>query len=287
MTLFFQTNTNEIPYTYLAMLIPSASAIIAIFLCQKNIPCKSFYFFYIITISLLSCLMISMNFLPFKNIGNTCDMFIIYTSIIGYLILLQTPEDERFKGGFAWINGKKSIFCIFLFIILFIIMTHLKNAINFLITQRDFHLIFARAAWERFPMMLLSFFLTYIIYFGEEYGWRYFLQSKLTQKYGLIKSLSIVGITWSVFHFPTDFIYHQASIVDLVSRFSVCITLSYFLGCVYEYTHNIWTVTFIHFLYNCFLTLWPLPENGSQFAILSYWLVFLPFALIFKKSLSK
>ena len=38
--------------------------------------------------------------------------------------------------------------------------------------------------------------------FGEEYGWRIFLQSRLAKQYGRIKGVLLVGLVWGLWHAP-------------------------------------------------------------------------------------
>ncbi len=108
-------------------------------------------------------------------------------------------------------------------------------------------------AWIYFAIMPLNFLLGYIAFFGEEYGWRYYLQPLLQRKFGLRKGVLILGVVWGLWHLPLDFFYYVTPEYGLpmtVNQIINCVTLGIFLGFVYMKTENIWVPTIIHFLNN-------------------------------------
>ena len=50
--------------------------------------------------------------------------------------------------------------------------------------------------------MLFSYLISYLIYFGEEYGWRYFLQPILQHRFGKRLGILILGLIWGILHHP-------------------------------------------------------------------------------------
>lgn len=49
---------------------------------------------------------------------------------------------------------------------------------------REFGSLFADPSlYIMLPVLVINYFLSYIIFFGEEYGWRYFLQSVLQKRF--------------------------------------------------------------------------------------------------------
>ena len=42
----------------------------------------------------------------------------------------------------------------------------------------------------------LNFVLSFTAFFGEEYGWRYYLQPILQQKFGLRRGVIVLGLLW-------------------------------------------------------------------------------------------
>ena len=52
------------------------------------------------------------------------------------------------------------------------------------------------------PSLILSFFVLWPNYFGEEYGWRAYLQDRLFPLFGGYKGVLILGIIWGLWHIP-------------------------------------------------------------------------------------
>ena len=101
--------------------------------------------------------------------------------------------------------------------------------------------------------MPLNFLLGYIAFFGEEYGWRYYLQPILQKKFGLRKGVLLLGVVWGLWHLPLDFFYYvtpEYGVIMTVTQIINCVTLGIFLGFAYMKTENIWVPAIIHFLNN-------------------------------------
>ena len=101
--------------------------------------------------------------------------------------------------------------------------------------------------------MPLSFLLAFIAFFGEEYGWRYYLQPILQKRFGLRYGVLILGIVWGLWHLPVDLFFYVSpgqGLIMLVSQIITCVAYGIFFGYVYMRTNNIWAVVIIHFLNN-------------------------------------
>lgn len=44
-----------------------------------------------------------------------------------------------------------------------------------------------------------------LVFFGEEYGWRYFLWPKLQNRFGKRKGVLLLRILWGLWHLPLNF----------------------------------------------------------------------------------
>ena len=99
--------------------------------------------------------------------------------------------------------------------------------------------------------------LIFLIYFGEEYGWRYYLQSVLQEKFGARLGVLILGTVWGLWHLGLDFMYYTTTTgaVYLISQVITCIALGIFFGYAYMKTKNIWLVTLMHFINNNYIVL--------------------------------
>ncbi|MDO5028685.1 MAG: type II CAAX endopeptidase family protein [Bacillota bacterium] len=101
--------------------------------------------------------------------------------------------------------------------------------------------------------IIISFPLSFLAFFGEEYGWRYFLQPLVQEKYGMTKGLIFIGLIWGIWHLPLNMFYYSAEgsqLQSLVNQILICIGYSIFFGYAYTKTDSIWTVSLIHYLNN-------------------------------------
>lgn len=154
------------------------------------------------------------------------------------------------------------------------------------------------AAWDNlnitaiiFTLLYIfpSFFLCSIVYLGEEYGWRGFLQEKLQTKFGLRKGVILLGILWELWHIPfyygwfgTTYTTPQFAAIIIIRIIST-ISMAIFIGWAYLRTSNIWICLLIHQIHNSISTATPIstltPLNITLMIILSA----LPALVIFTK----
>ena len=105
-------------------------------------------------------------------------------------------------------------------------------------------------------LFLVLVAVTFLVSFGEEYGWRGYLLPTLTQKQGKVVATTMVGIVWGLFHIP---IYYQLAaltginpptltvldagfVVTFAFAFSYCYYLTEsILPCML--LHGMWDVT--------------------------------------------
>ena len=94
--------------------------------------------------------------------------------------------------------------------------------------------------------------LTFIMFLGEEYGWRYFLQPVMQKKFGVLPGTILLGIAWGFWHVGADFLYYSdgTGIQMLCAQMVTCISLGIFFGYAYMKTNNIWVPVMMHYLNN-------------------------------------
>ena len=100
--------------------------------------------------------------------------------------------------------------------------------------------------------VVLGPFLGLIISFGEEYGWRGFLQPELI-KLGRVRGVLLLGVIWGIWHWPVVWMgYNYPGQPLLGSLFMViyCIILAYFLAHAVFKSKGIWTAAYLHALTN-------------------------------------
>ncbi|GAB5616688.1 type II CAAX endopeptidase family protein [Faecalimonas canis] len=133
------------------------------------------------------------------------------------------------------------------------------------------------------PFIVITFFLTYIFFIGEEYGWRGFLQPLLQKKYGMKKGIVLLGIIWGIWHVPVSMFFYlpDSWIIQNIFQIGICICFAIFLGYVFEKTQSVWLVAFLHFLINSSYILVDTNQKNAYIvatlALISLMICFVPF----------
>lgn len=105
-------------------------------------------------------------------------------------------------------------------------------------------------------LFLILVVVTFLLSFGEEYGWRGYLLPALTLKQGKVVATTVVGVVWGLFHTP---IYYQLAAIAGVSPLALTVvsagfvvTFAFAFSFCYYLTesilpcmllHGIWDVT--------------------------------------------
>ena len=101
--------------------------------------------------------------------------------------------------------------------------------------------------------MPVNFILAFAAFFGEEYGWRYYLQPLLQKRFGLRKGVLILGVVWGLWHLPCDFFYYvtpDKGLIMTAAQIITCVTLGIFFAWAYMKTGNIWVPVILHYMNN-------------------------------------
>lgn len=103
-----------------------------------------------------------------------------------------------------------------------------------------------------FQNILLAPILGLLIAFGEEYGWRGYLQGELIRM-GKVKGIALVGVIWGLWHAPIIMMGHNFPGYPgwgVVAMTLYCIGLAFFLGYAVLKTGSVWLAAFLHALNN-------------------------------------
>lgn len=95
-------------------------------------------------------------------------------------------------------------------------------------------------------------FLGLIIAFGEEYGWRGYLQSELT-RLGRVRGVFLLGVIWGIWHWPVIWMgynYPGQPVLGSLAMVFYCIILAYFLAYSVFKSQGIWIAAYLHALNN-------------------------------------
>ena len=100
--------------------------------------------------------------------------------------------------------------------------------------------------------MVIGPLIGLIISFGEEYGWRGFLQTELN-KIGRIRGTFLLGVIWGIWHWPMIWMgynYPGQPFLGSLLMTAYCIILAYFLAYAVFKSKGVWTAAYLHALNN-------------------------------------
>lgn len=218
-------------------------------------------------------------------------LFVVF-SISGLITLFAAGKERRKAYGLNFPNAGKSIFSVCLYVVLFFALMYLSVILDTLLngTKMDLTLGLDIKGILSLASLIPSMFLLFIPYFGEEYGWRYFLGPILQKKFGKRIGILLLGVIWGLWHLPINIFFYSPDTAaqSIAQQVFACIGFAAFFTWAYMYTEgNIWALTAIHFLNNNMggvLT----QSDGSNITVtwasvllvmVLYGIIFLPFYL--------
>lgn len=173
-------------------------------------------------------------------------------SLLCWIALLLDGKGRRKACGLGWRNWKPSLFCILLFLLLYFG----RAGISYALTGQAGFLVETLTrpeAWSYLLFMPVNFILAFAAFFGEEYGWRYYLQPILQERFGVRTGVLILGVVWGLWHLPCDFFYYvtpDKGLIMTTSQIITCVTLGIFFAFAYMKTENIWVPVILHYMNN-------------------------------------
>lgn len=246
------------------MMYPAAGVALGFLLTKKGddlLP-KGFYIFFLVltgamvAVSVLSVVMPD-EVVILGGVGiSVWNLALNYILLLGsgafWIFLLAAGKEKRKAYGLNGNMWKQSALMLLLFMALFLGRTALSCAVSRQMGELEV-LLTTPATWVMMGIVLFNFFFVVVAFFGEEYGWRYYLQPLFQKKFGLKGGVLLLGVVWGLWHLPVDFFYYTSPEMGLqavVAQQITCITLGIFFAYIYMKTKNIWVPVIAHFLNN-------------------------------------
>lgn len=251
------------------MMYPAAAVILALMLTtgkEKKKP-KKFFITYLVTTVLCTLLTIGSVFFPSDMWFLAENYVLILGSILSWIMLLWEKKEVRDDFGlrFGGHNVKQSFLMMLLFVLLYmlrLVLTSIPEGFG------ELKAVFATpGTWITMMVLVINFYLSFIPFFGEEYGWRFFLQPMLQRRFGLKSGVILLGMVWGLWHLPLNVFFYSPDtwIYSILMHQIICISYSVFFGYTYCKTGNLWVPIVIHYINNnMVLVLAQSTDIGNQ-----------------------
>ncbi len=284
------------------MYLPASAVMTGALLTQKDedgtpkLP-KALYITFPAITALMVILTVVSIFIPDAGFVMAVNLLVYASSLVCFFEMVCLKKERREKYGLCltknWVKGLGGAG-------IFVLIYLLLCAVSVLISRMmgaDVSMYTLNPYMGTYLLLILpiNLVVSYTAFFGEEYGWRYFLQPVLQEKFGLKKGVIVLGLLWGIWHLPINLFYYSpsTSFQSILTQLAGCVGMGIFFGWVYMRTHNIWAVTLIHFLNNNLgLALFGMSSAGVErnwpdtiITIVLYLLVYLPF--LFTKEYKK
>lgn len=267
------------------MYYPAAGAILALLLTRREdstLP-RKFYFCFLAVAALMALCAIASAIAPALPWAVISNNVLMAGSVLCWVFYFADGKARRTAWG---LRLNRWVFAVFAaFVVLYVARLALLSGLMVLIDP-------SLAATENgdgvtplyFAIMLVSmplnFLLVYTAFFGEEFGWRGFLQPLLQKRFGLRGGILVLGVAWGLWHLPINIFFYSPSTwgLSVLNQVVLCICYSVFFGFAYMKTKSLWAPVLIHFFNNNAITLFTNP-NAIQDQVLN-WSSVLPGILV-------
>ena len=237
------------------MMYPAAGVILALIFTagkSRKLPMK-FFVTYLVTAVLALLLTVVNVIIPSTTWYLVENYVFVVGSIISWIMLLMEKKEIRdeFVLRFGGHGTGKSFLLMLLFLGLYILRIFLAGFMDGSVGE-VIGIFAAPYTWLMMGVLIINFYLTFIIFFGEEYGWRYFLQPMLQKRFGLKGGVILLGVIWGLWHLPINVYYYSPDtwFYSVLIHQITCISFSIFFGYAYGKTGNMWVPVVIHYINN-------------------------------------
>jgi len=235
---------------------------------KERLPMAA-YITFLVTAAVMICLSITSVFIqiPAINLGSAgkidawnlfSQLTVIGGSLITYILFWTTDRERKISAGVERKNIAASVILIAVFIVLFFGRTLLSITIYDYLGNTNsgvtslLSVLQSMQFWVNVVLLPINFVFTFIIFFGEEYGWRYYLQPVMQNRFGKRLGVFLLGLVWGLWHINIDFMYYtkDSGPQAFVSQIITCVSIAIFFGYAYMKTENIWVPVIMHYLNN-------------------------------------
>ena len=265
------------------MMYPAAGVMLGYLITRRgdpNLPKGFFCVHLLITAVMVASALASVAVpqLPWLVISN---LIVMAGSVVMLVALALTKHQKRAAYGIGWRKGSTGgvAAASLAFAGLYLLRIFLPA---FLTGTQDVYLEYLAtpAPYIMLVTVILNFFLCVPMFFGEEYGWRYYLQPVMQKKLGSRWGVLLLGVVWGLWHLPLNLFYYapDTPLESIAAQIGCCVCYGVVMAWGYMKTGNIWVAVIMHFINNN-LGLVFVPDLGFQNQVYTWPDVF--FSVIF------
>ena len=273
------------------MFYPAAGVMLAFLSAKRQDTPKRFYILYLAAAAVMLAASVLSAVMPQAAWLGITNLVIILASVLGWIFLLTEKKEKREAYGLR-LHGKALTalgICVYFLavktgrVFLSVAMQGGDSWAEYLAYWRT------SAPWVMALALVPNFFLSFLPFFGEEYGWRYYLTPALQNRLGARRGALAVGVLWGLWHLPLNLFFYspETSLQSIASQLVVCVALGVFFTFAYEKCgKNIWLPVLLHYLNNNMILVWTgTADIGNQviswtdvvLSAIMYGVAFLPF----------
>lgn len=227
---------------------------------ERNPKVKRAFLTYVFFTGLF--LLASIASLFMKNLPQ--NVLVIVFSLAFLVAIVSIPKDLRKAYGLDLSHKKRILGVLGIFLVLYL----LRGALGSL-AEKNFQEFLTYLTWNKLVFVLalvVNFPLSFIFFFGEEFGWRFYLQPLLQKKFGMVQGTLLLGLAWGIWHLPLNLFFYSApgsGLMSLVNQLFVCVSYGIFFSFAYNYSKSIWTPVLIHYFNNNLILLFSKNMDPS------------------------
>ncbi|MCK9150416.1 CPBP family intramembrane glutamic endopeptidase [Methanobacterium alcaliphilum] len=237
------------------MLFPAAAAIICMFYFKSSALTRETKIVFALFFSYMVLFFFETYVYPIMGTIGVLPLASSVIAILGFLTVFMLHLKKQWRRGLKpsrLFIGKNLRYYIILPVAIFtvILASLILNYITGLgVPSQEFNLYLFFVTFIN--MMFMGIFLLWPSVFGEEYGWRVYLQDRLFPLLGGYRGVLVLGIIWGIWHTPTILLgnnFPGQPILGNVAMIFFTIAVGIILSYAVLKTGSVWIAVLIHLI---------------------------------------